>query len=188
MVNYSNGKIYKIVNDIDDKIYVGSTTQTLNKRFNRHKSKSKQSQDRTIYKHFNIIGWDHVTIKLIENYVCSCKYELEKRERYWIDTLNSSLNIIVPTRTQKEHYELNKDRILTYNRNYRLANIEKCKKRDRDYYIKNKQRILDRDKRYYLSKRDELATKVTCECGKVVSKSGLTAHKKTQKHIKIIST
>ena len=34
---YNNGKIYKIVSDSTDKIYVGSTTQPLSKRHYEHK-------------------------------------------------------------------------------------------------------------------------------------------------------
>ena len=41
MCDYENGKIYKIVNDVDDDIYIGSTTQPLCKRFGDHKAMSK---------------------------------------------------------------------------------------------------------------------------------------------------
>ena len=34
---YKDGKIYKIVSDKTDMIYIGSTIQTLNNRFNHHK-------------------------------------------------------------------------------------------------------------------------------------------------------
>ena len=37
MVNYQNGKIYKIVNDVTDDIYVDSTIQQLSHRFQDHK-------------------------------------------------------------------------------------------------------------------------------------------------------
>ena len=33
--------IYKIKNDVNDRIYVGSTIQTLNKRFYKHKTYTK---------------------------------------------------------------------------------------------------------------------------------------------------
>ena len=36
-INYSNGKIYKILNYIDDQCYVGSTTQALSKRMVWHR-------------------------------------------------------------------------------------------------------------------------------------------------------
>ena len=55
MPDYSKGKIYTIrcFND-DTKIYVGSTTQTLSKRFGDHKSHSKdKSRSRMIL--YNVI-------------------------------------------------------------------------------------------------------------------------------------
>ena len=37
MSRFSNSKVYKLVNSIDDEIYIGSTTQPLSKRFADHK-------------------------------------------------------------------------------------------------------------------------------------------------------
>jgi len=37
MSDYSTGKIYKIVNGIDNEIYIGSTIQTLKKRLSDHR-------------------------------------------------------------------------------------------------------------------------------------------------------
>ena len=43
MVNYNNGKIYKIENNIDDMIYIGSTTkQYLSQRMDKHRSSYKR--------------------------------------------------------------------------------------------------------------------------------------------------
>ena len=50
---YDNGKIYKLVNNVDDKIYVGSTCNLLRVRKNQHKIKSKGKPDRRIYNHLN---------------------------------------------------------------------------------------------------------------------------------------
>ena len=36
--NYQNGKIYCIRNTIDDDVYVGSTTQALSQRMEKHRS------------------------------------------------------------------------------------------------------------------------------------------------------
>jgi hypothetical protein len=41
MPDYQNGNIYKIFNTIDDDVYIGSTTEQLNIRLNKHKYKSK---------------------------------------------------------------------------------------------------------------------------------------------------
>ncbi len=48
MPNYQSGKIYKIVNDIDDRIYIGSTTYPLHKRLYKHKTSAARGKQRTI--------------------------------------------------------------------------------------------------------------------------------------------
>jgi len=47
-VDYSKGKIYKITNDFNDEIYVGSTCDTLVKRFSNHKKDSKKERTKDI--------------------------------------------------------------------------------------------------------------------------------------------
>ena len=51
MVNYQNGKIYKLVNNVDDEIYVGSTTTSLSRRKGGHVDKAKYYPNRKLYKH-----------------------------------------------------------------------------------------------------------------------------------------
>ena len=46
MVNYQNGKIYKIVCDITDFVCVGSTCQSLNKRWNEHISTARKTKQK----------------------------------------------------------------------------------------------------------------------------------------------
>jgi hypothetical protein len=62
MVDYKNGKIYT-VNLGDEVLYVGSTTQTLAKRWNGH--------------HMRAPGR---VIKLYENFPCSERFQLRSRE------------------------------------------------------------------------------------------------------------
>lgn len=81
---YNNGKIYKLVCE-NGYYYIGSTIQKLNLRFNHHKDIAKTSTLR-VYKHINNIGWDKVYIKLIDNYPCNNKNELNRKEIEYIDT------------------------------------------------------------------------------------------------------
>lgn len=94
MNRYQHSKIYKLVNDVDNRIYVGSTCTTLTKRKNQHKYKSNKYPNRHVYQHFffKTKGWDNVRIILIENVECENKDQLRAREQHWIDTLNPSLN------------------------------------------------------------------------------------------------
>ncbi len=85
MNRYQNGKIYKLVNNTDNEIYIGSTCLPLHKRFHTHKSDAKKQPERKVYKHLLGIGWNEVKIILIESFPCDNKMELEKRERYYIE-------------------------------------------------------------------------------------------------------
>ena len=50
-MDYKNGKIYQILNTIDDDCYVGSTTQPLSKRMAYHRKavNSKQKGHQKLY-------------------------------------------------------------------------------------------------------------------------------------------
>lgn len=183
---FSNGKIYRLVNNVDDEVYVGSTVQTLAKRKGGHKTDARRCPDFKVYKHLNNIGWDNVEIVLIENYSCNCKDELKARERYWIDEIKPSLNKIVPLRTFKEYYVDNQDKLKEYQKSYREANKDKIQEKDRErdktrrrkeykktqrntdknreynkakgkrYYDANKTTIRDKYRIYYEANREKL--------------------------------
>ena len=76
--DFSKGKIYKITNDGNNDVYVGSTCDRLPKRFNAHKQDAKQEkrQSTPLYKLINQIGFERFRIQLIEAYPCEDKYEL----------------------------------------------------------------------------------------------------------------
>ena len=64
---YNNGKFYKLVNTVDDHIYVGSTCLSLAKRFYDHKASARHKPNRKVYTELNIIGWENCRIILIES-------------------------------------------------------------------------------------------------------------------------
>lgn len=77
-------KIYKIINDINDKVYVGKTMSTIEKRFKEHCEDSikRGKENRPLYRAMNKYGTEHFSIHLIEE--CSDK-DASAREQYWID-------------------------------------------------------------------------------------------------------
>ena len=91
MPNYANSKVYKLVSSIDNKIYIGSTTQLLCMRLAKHKDDAK-NRPYPVHKHFNTIGWDKVRIVLLETVTCFNKEQLIQREQHYIDLLKPSLN------------------------------------------------------------------------------------------------
>ena len=89
------GKIYKVFYKNDANIfYVGATTyKLLNSRLSAHKCWSKKYPNRKFYK--NVIekgGWDNFEIQMLEECKCKNRCELDKKEEYWISTLNPPLN------------------------------------------------------------------------------------------------
>ena len=85
MLDYQNGKIYKITSQQTDDVYYGSTTLTLKQRWSSHICKIK-------------LKYDDAKIELIELYPCSCKRELLIRERYYIEN-NKCINERLPSRS-----------------------------------------------------------------------------------------
>lgn len=154
---YQNGKVYKLVNDVDDKVYVGSTTSTLTKRKSGHKKDAVNQTNRRVYKHLNQVGWEHVEIVLVETYPCSTKDELNARERKWIDELKPELNKVLPCRTHKQYRQDNKEKIADRNRNYRHNNKEKIAERQKKWEQENKEKIAERARQYRQDNKEKIA-------------------------------
>lgn len=83
--------IYKIVNDINDKIYVGLTFRTIQCRFKQHVCDSKRNTDkhRPLYNAMNKYGVEHFSVVEIEQ--CDDN-EANARESYWIQYYDSYKN------------------------------------------------------------------------------------------------
>ena len=186
MVNYGNSKIYKLVNDIDDKIYVGSTTQTLSRRKSLHKDYSKKYPNRKVYKYLNNIDWKYTHIILIEKYPCKDRIELIKRERYWYDKLSPSLNKNTPGRTAEQYLIDEKEKIKLRTAKYRINNREILRLRSKQYCINNREIINQRQKIKRTINKKEIAIKrnkkIICKCGCTINKSSMWAHMQTNKH------
>lgn len=151
---YDNGKIYKLVNNADDEIYVGSTCLPLHKRLYDHKIDARHKTMR-VYQHLNPIGFDNVQIVLIENFSCKSKDELLKRERHWIDTLKPSLNKALPLRTHQEYYQANRQTLLEKAKEYKKKNSDLVAKRQAKYYEEHKEKIQEHMRNYYEENKDK---------------------------------
>lgn len=78
--------IYQIVNDINQKIYVGKTEFSLEKRFKEHCSDAfkERNEKRPLYSAMRKYGIEHFHIELLEE-----TDNPEERETYWIEQLGS---------------------------------------------------------------------------------------------------
>ena len=120
---YNNGKIYKLINTKDKKIYVGSTCNSLQFRKKGHISASLQDPDRRVYAHLNSIGWENVKIISIEKYPCESLQQLFQRERYYIESLKAELNTVIPYRSEEEKKTLRQAYEALEDTKYRLSTI-----------------------------------------------------------------
>ena len=112
------GIVYKISSPSTDKIYIGSTKQSLKNRFTYHKGKYNNSSSK------QIIDYKNSIIESIEEIECNSLFDLRDRERYYIElNRNICVNLLIPNRTYKEYNDDNKDQ----HKQYRLDNDDKIK-------------------------------------------------------------
>jgi len=147
------GSVYKISSKQTDKMYIGSTIQSLNKRFTLHKCKTKYNINSCLSR--LIVCYDDCTIELLEEVEIEDRNDikLKQRERYYIDTNKENVvNIQIPLRTMREWIVDNREHLRQYDRQYRINNLQKIK-----------------DYKY---------TKISCDCGNMVSRNNMSTHKK----------
>lgn len=190
---YQNSIIYKLChcNDLENKnIYVGSTTNFRNRKYlhkNRCNNKKNKKYNFTVYKFIrDNDGWDNWVMIPIEVYPCNDKKELEVRERHHIELLKPKLNKVIPTRTQKEWYQDNKEKILEKTKQYQENNKEQIEERSKKYRDNNKEKIKEKDKKYREANKEKInekhKEKVICDnCNAEVTKGNLNTHKKSNK-------
>ena len=173
MVNYQQGRIYKIINtDTNDIVYVGSTTQQLSHRYARHKHKAPNHK-----------------IILIENYPCNNKEELCMKEQQFMEQHTNLLN-------QKKAY-ISEEDLKEYHKEYGEFNKEKIKQQKKEYYENNKTEIsekaktnyennktemLEKGKEYYENNKKKKNEKINCEfCNSLSSRIHLKRHQQSVK-------
>ncbi len=150
--NFQNGKIYSIRSHQTEKIYIGSTTQSLAVRFGGHKRQNCSSQQ--------ILQFDDAYIELIELFPCDSKMALNLREGEIIRT-RVCVNKVIPGRTKAEYYEKNKEKINQYREDQRKQYYQENKENIKQYYENNKTAISTQQKQNY-----EAHKKIRiCSCG-----------------------
>lgn len=153
MVNYQNGKIYTLKSPNCEKYYIGSTTQLLCKRKQKHITDSNKINCRYATSKIIVDAGD-CFIQLLESFPCNTKEELLKREGELIRQYKNELvNIRIEGRTSKEYNDDNKEKHL-------------------EYYQTNKTLI-----------REKANQKIDCECGGFFSNINKARHILSKKHI-----
>lgn len=179
MVLYQNNCIYKLVHKEDydnENIYVGSTCNFRTRKCG-HKSAcnnitNKNHQNKVYQFIRNNGGWEMWDMVEIEKYPCCDKKEAFKKEREIIDQLKPALNTLNPYAPIEEQRETTNKR----NKNDRKTNPDKWAERDYINYHRYKDIKLEKRK----------CEKIVCECGCIVRKVGIYAHRETQKHCDLV--
>ena len=213
-VDYNLGKIYKIVCNVTDEIYIGSTCQpTVAHRLAKHVQNYKRYKQGKTHNvtSFKIIERGDYNIYLIENCQCNNKDELTKREGEIIKQMQNDFTVVnknIAGRTPAEYIvdnrekiklyreqnkeqmklyrEQNKDKIKEQNKAYREQNKDKTKEHKKEYYKQNK----DTFKEYYEQNKEKIKEhrkeRIQCDCGMTYPRNNKTHHCKSNKHIKLL--
>jgi len=156
-MDYKNGKIYRIVCNETGLCYIGSTTSTLVKRLSKHKSdfKAYLEGNKNYITSYKIIENNNYDIILLEEFPCENKNQLYKRERFYIESIDC-VNKIIPSRTQKEYREDNKEHLKEKTKQYNEKNKEEIKEYKKEYYEKNKDKVAEIQHNWYLKNKEEI--------------------------------
>jgi group I intron endonuclease len=175
------GYIYKVYSTMTNQLYVGSTVDSVNKRFKDHKKhyrawKLGKRIKVSLYDLFETYGVDNFKIDVLEECEVGSRAELFQKEQEWINKLKptNTLNAFTDGKAYKHaywsgYYKENKDRILNHKRLHRQN--EDVIRREREA---TKQWRLDNVDKY------------TCNpCNyKTDDKSKYARHLSTAKHLK----
>ena len=158
--DFTKAKIYKITNDYNDEVYIGSTCNKLNKRFSQHRNncKHEDKKNRPLYTLMNEIGDTRFRIQLICDYPCEDKYQLKQKEGEYIRNLGT-LNKQIAGRTNQQYQQEHKE----YYQEVKKKSAEKHKEeniiRKQLFYQNNKERILQKQKELYEKNKNAINAK-----------------------------
>ena len=167
MVNYKQGKIYKIECNVTGLIYIGSTCKKkLSQRMSEYRSNYKKylNGKKKYYSVFKVMENKDYVIILIEDFPCNSKDQLFARERYYTNEIEC-VNIY---KNQGRCLELGKK--------------EYDKERKKEYRDKN----VDKIKEKRDGNKNKLNEKFTCSCGGKYIHCNRSRHFKTKIHLKYL--
>lgn len=166
---YQHGKVYEIVSNLTEKVYIGSTTSRLSLRMAQHRLAYRKRAAGQPYNArtsaYEILVIDpKAEIYLIENFPCQDRDELRSRERHWVEVYSD----------------------ICVNINWPIVSHEERLESQREYYQRNRESVIEKNLTRYYAKKAELAEYVTCECGRAVTRGGLHSHTLTHLHRQLL--
>jgi hypothetical protein len=168
-MNFEEAKIYKIIDNTCEKVYIGSTCKTLKQRLAKHVSNYKcylKGKYNNVMS-FEIIKNGDYDILLVESFPCNFKDELLTRERYWTTKINC----------------INKNKPGIYNE---LGEVEYHKQYHKNYYEENIEDFNEKGKLYRQVNKQKIKQYKTqpfqCDCGSTIQLDAKARHCKSKKH------
>jgi hypothetical protein len=155
MPDYSNGKIYKIVCNETDEVYIGSTCCTLARRLAQHVSdfkRWKNGKRNGPTSSFPIIERGNYNIYLIEEYSCDNVEQLRRKEGEITKEFKQTsvcINHSIAGRTPKEYQKDNYEYFAECKKNYNQRNKAQITEHKKAYYDENRETIYQKKKAYY---------------------------------------
>jgi predicted GIY-YIG superfamily endonuclease len=156
-------KLYKIVSNVSNEMYIGSTIQPLYKRMNQHRKRFKhceqnQYSSSILFKKYGIENCSIVLLKEIEikNFEEQRKLEREEYDKYKDFCVNLRNPSISP---------------------------DEIRENRKNWGMNNKQRINENKNRNY---RKNNTDKFVCECGTLCNPSEKSRHFKSKKHVAFV--
>jgi predicted GIY-YIG superfamily endonuclease len=144
-MDYKNGKIYALRTHKGDEVYIGSTIQTLEERFNQHKcKKSNKITSKSLFERYN-----DVYIELIELFPCESRRELDRREGEIIlgfgdKSVNKRIAGLTPNESAAR---------------WRANNPEKKAESAAKYYAENREKQLESAAKYRAENQEKINAK-----------------------------
>ena len=157
------GGIYKLCckdPNIKD-CYIGSTNNFIHRNY-QHKHATNNENGRqynqSIYECIRQNGgwdnWEMCRLEVITEKLS--KTELERIERSYIEREESTVNVLIPTRTYLE-YQHTSERYQDYQQNYRQTHIEQTEEYNRIYREQNSDKIKEYKAKFYEANKEEIA-------------------------------
>jgi hypothetical protein len=158
------GRIYKISSPQTDKVYIGSTTQSIYRRLQQHKKNYEQHQNGKYHyvSSFELVKYNDAVIEEIEEIQYVDKTKLYEREKYALEAIQNVVNKYRPITTTEErkqdlkiYYIDNKEKINEKKKIYNMDNKEKINEYNKKYVIENKEKIKDKQKLYNIENKEK---------------------------------
>jgi len=196
MPDYANTIIYKLINyDYPDLVYVGSTTN-FTKRKQHHKESCHNPN--SLKHNFKIYvsirengGWESWNMIKICDFPCNDRREAEQEEDRYMLELKSNLHMRRPFQTKEtrqEYFHNRKDIKCEYDKRRRAEKGDEIKRMKREAYHRDKEKNKEKNKEAYHKNKEKNTQLITCSCGVMMQKCRKSAHEKTKKHLKYISS